>query len=708
MIEYNYILDRDEGDETRVFKPDKIPTELPDLVYIEGPNSSGKSTLLHILALSLHGLKKKKIDPALRNKMNDLMSSKHQRLKFDVKITNKDNSLKIISKKDDSKKPEIVVYEICDGKKTILTPELFERKYNLIYDIPDNPTERLNQLTYAIKDIQQTYGNRVGVLRSYILKVITDIRNSRDPERLDRFRKQLEKGQREYEGLEKEIDYTKKDLDLLEKYTYSKYYYQYLEEYDNVAKKIKSLDIEKGRKGKQIIKRSKEFENLKIATKVSIKIMQGIFHEVTLLLKNLIPKKERHLLEVWEKIDFNEALRDLEFNDYLKEGILTFKSMLLINAKEKEKTLIEAKMYQQLIEFLEHYKTSDIIIPGVEKSIPEFINVLRQANKKNEELLTFSTNVKKTIELLNQLNENRKIVEKDHFPKLRNLKENEPEISNGFSDYNEIQEESSELEKELKKIEEKRASYRMECAKKGINEEEVEGILVKMEEIKELSPYFRYTEEQLMMKIANLNKTFLDNKEEMEKKKHYMRMYKGDIDKLEKKEPHKYQDYLGDLNKLLEKCQYLEQKLLMQYNEYLSSIINKKPQPLKSKDKEQTKYLEEVANFLGKKVGFVRHIDKEYKVRTIDLMEGVITTESGKIIRLTDMGTGQSQSAYLKGLLNATDDRKIIALFDEVAMMDNKSLMPIFEKFKELYKKGQLLVGIVVQMADEVKVVPKT
>ncbi len=71
------------------------------------------------------------------------------------------------------------------------------------------------------------------------------------------------------------------------------------------------------------------------------------------------------------------------------------------------------------------------------------------------------------------------------------------------------------------------------------------------------------------------------------------------------------------------------------------------------------------------------------------------------------MGTGQGQSAYLLGLLNTNDNRKIIALFDEVAMMDFFSLEPIYKKFKDLYDADRLLVGIVVKMADEIKITEK-
>ena len=57
MIIYDYEIKRfNKSGEFEVFKPEKIPRELDNIVYIEGPNSSGKSTLLNLIALGLHGL----------------------------------------------------------------------------------------------------------------------------------------------------------------------------------------------------------------------------------------------------------------------------------------------------------------------------------------------------------------------------------------------------------------------------------------------------------------------------------------------------------------------------------------------------------------------------------------------------------------------------------------------------------------------------
>ena len=106
---------------------------------------------------------------------------------------------------------------------------------------------------------------------------------------------------------------------------------------------------------------------------------------------------------------------------------------------------------------------------------------------------------------------------------------------------------------------------------------------------------------------------------------------------------------------------------------------------------------------LMKKI-YIKHIKKNYLVRKIDVINEEIITDEKKIIRFKDIGTGHSQAAYLLGLLSMSDERKIIALFDEVAMMDTVTMKPIFEKLKSLYNDKKLLLGIIVQKADKVQV----
>ena len=221
MIQFDYLLERDESDEVKRFKPDKIPTALPNIVYIEAPNSSGKSTLLNILALGFHGLKKDNLNDALNNRMNALVSSSHQKLTFSIQVTNEDSSLELTSKRD-SPDGEIMVRETLNGKTNLLTPEAFHRKYNLIYDVPDNPTERLNQLVYEIRDIQKMYGNRLGAFRNHIVEITNAVQRGRDPKRVEELKGRIDAITSELSKMNQTLEVDEAFLETLEKYYYAR------------------------------------------------------------------------------------------------------------------------------------------------------------------------------------------------------------------------------------------------------------------------------------------------------------------------------------------------------------------------------------------------------------------------------------------------------------------------------------------------------
>ena len=89
MIEFDYLIKRDEGDKVVEYKPKAIKNKISSVSYIEGPNSSGKSTLLNIIALGFFGSKSEddEINSSLKLKLQNMLSSSHQKLVFDVEIT---------------------------------------------------------------------------------------------------------------------------------------------------------------------------------------------------------------------------------------------------------------------------------------------------------------------------------------------------------------------------------------------------------------------------------------------------------------------------------------------------------------------------------------------------------------------------------------------------------------------------------------------
>ncbi len=701
MIEYDYIIKRNEEDEVVTYIPDKIPKQLPNLVYIEGPNSSGKSTLLHMIALSLHGLNKENMNPALKHKMESLLYSSYQDVKFEFKIQNVDKTLEIISHKDDPTNSQIIVYEVKNGKKVPISADKFERDYNLIYDIPEDPTQRLKQMTESIKWLQQSWGNRARLLVSNIQKVSNDVKNSKDPKRIQELEGNLIKANQVYRELLDKNNQNKVFLDMLEKYTYCRSFLDYNYQYDRINKKIGNLEKEKKKVIKNKKKISKEHEGLTNEAYELLEILEAKYDEATPTLKRLLPKENDHLIKIWEMVNFKDALKNLEFSEKFKKVNLTFKWELINITEKHEETIKEAEKWQKIIDVLQEFKAKDTEVPGIGKKISEFIIVLIEANQEYEELLNYISNIKKLIELLNNIEEKRVKLETDIFPRLLEISyDQEFEWCEDEIDTEDVYE--KEMEK-LEKIFNIYEFYQKECAKKDISLDDIQLTFKEISAIEELIPYESYLENQLLEKINHLSKSISEENTNLKKRCYNIKSLETEIERLEKKEPHKYQNKTKELTDLSNTCLKLQQKLLVNYAKYIDEVITG-IYSSNSKDKERDKYFEQISYYLGKRIGYIKYIEKEYKVKSIDMVHEIIQTEEGKIIHLTDMGTGQSQSAYLMGQLNVSDNRKIIALFDEVAMMDKKSLSPIFTKLEELYREDKLLLGVVVQMGNDLKV----
>jgi exonuclease SbcC len=702
VIKVDYLLERNYGDETKIFLPDKIPNELENLVYIEGPNSSGKSTLLNIIALGFYGLKKDELNPALRNKLSDLVSSDHQKIKFKVELTNADNSL-ILTAYRETFDDEIRIKETSGGKTTTLTPDLFHRRYNLIYDIPDNPTERLNQLTSEIKDIQKVYGNRLGAFKNYIIQITGEIRRGRDPKRLEQLRTAIAKGTAELQALNDQVQESEKFVDWLEKYHSARTYVRKCEELEALDVRAQKLKKQIGETEKKTRKVNRQYQNYLEATKKKIGEMREHQLTIGILIEAFLPKEERHHLALWNRIDMDSALEDYEVTATLDSEILALKRILAKQFnpdKENRKDLAEAKIYSELIDFLDNYRNSDVILPG-DKTIDEFIALLEEANKQNKEIKVKAENYERVNKLLDDLREERRIANQLLKELHQISKENTAEEGDEPDDL--LEKELEQLDKKSDVLKQSCEFYRMECAKKDINDNNVHKILDELDSSDFIEPYRVYDEGQLEDALTEMRSDIEAKNKTIRSKSEGVRLSRNELSRQEKLEPHKYQDKLPELEALLDKVMRLEKKLTKDFDDKIKIIMARNP----TKCAKDDFYLEEVAKYLGRRVGYIRHLEESYKVNKIDLVAGDIITESGKRIKLTDMGTGQSQSAYLTGLLNTDDKRRIIALFDEVAMMDTSSLEPIYKKFRELYKNDRLLLGIVVQKGETVKVVSK-
>ena len=220
-----------------------------------------------------------------------------------------------------------------------------------------------------------------------------------------------------------------------------------------------------------------------------------------------------------------------------------------------------------------------------------------------------------------------------------------------------------------------------------------------------INQYLSLSEKQVLVEIKKLQATIIDKRGELSGLRTVIGQHMLEFRNLENQKPHKFEKHVEVIGDLLRRTDAISQKILAKYNIKLKKLIKKDVKKEQKLNTEELMYYDEVSKYLAQRIGTFRHIDKVYRAKVVDLISGKIFTDDEEIIYITDIGTGQSQSAYILSLLNVKNDgRKIIALFDEIAMMDDSSLKPIYSRLRELHKSNQLLLGILVQRSNKITV----
>jgi len=711
MITYDYLIDRNIGEGKSIkFSPGQIPTKLKNVIVIEGPNSSGKSTLLNIIALGLLGTKSSRINPTLQSKMSSLLDLNHQKIKFSFQITLDHEKLILKSEKNDIDGTEFIVKESIDGKTFHpLSFESFEKKYNLIYDIPNNPTERLPELLKELKEEQFQFGNRFKDFGFFLHNIITEINSSRNPERLKRLKKKLAEEERNRKKLAKELPELEAFLDQLEKNAYAEYYYYYNNEGEWLTKRKNKLEQEikkikgKGRKITTTISRTKGK-----VYKLQVNFTED-YKKVTPLIQSALPKNERSRFKIWK--DVNPYCSEINELNTVKIEATHFQDIFgrEIEGLKKDRSFIDARILAKLFYALEEFEDSILMIPELEVTIAELVGILRKEIDKSSIMI-------KKYDILNQINsflKDLKITIKELQTTQKELEQESAaseNLSEDIDGFDEKKRQFKKMEDDLALFATKCNEYFQRCISKGVNQEKLENLTYK-ELVKEMprsgkvNQYLSLTEKQVLDKIEKLQDEIVEKRGQLSGLDTVMTQRRKDVKSLENQKPHKFEAHINELNDLHRKTEAISQKILSKYNTNLKNLINKKVKEDQKLDKDESRYYNEVSKYLAHRIGYFRHIDRTYRAKVVDLISGKIETDSEEVIYISDMGTGQTQSAYILSLLNIkNDDRMIIALFDEIAMMDDASLEPIYVKMRELYKSNQLLLGILVQKSNELTV----
>jgi len=691
MIKYDYKIIRDEEDEIKEYRPNLIPKELPDLCYIKGPNSSGKSTLLNIIGVAFRGGNRKEINKSLRKKMNSIIEDKNQRIEFELNLYNKDERINITK---DINTNQIISRLYMGDSNKLLSPEKLEEKYNLIYDIPEDPINRLNKLIETIKTSQLEMLSRVKDYHNFLREEFEKIKKSKNYKEISKYKNKIINIDEKKEILKNEIYEKQTEYDINSNYYYLMKYRDYLSKYKGSVKKIEKINKEdKSKQRKKNNKISKKREKIIRYFDSS----ETKYLEIDDYVKKYLDKKS-HELEGWKAIDIDE----MRNNFIIPNRHITTLESIKEKLKEKERSVSKKKekkykMWNKVIEILEKSEEIESQVPGSDKTVNDFIELLKEENKGIKRIIEKNSNLIKAKEGIKEIedNLNRLYDELKDF-KLLKEKLNYKENDNIRDEYFSI----DELKKDRDEFKKKYIKYKELCIKNQINVDDNSIVNIVKDN------YNNYkNNEKINIRNENssenyINTTLWELKKNNEKIKNMNKTKESlvrELDQMEKAPEHRYASKKEAIQNKIVLCAEIQSKINT-YIERVDDLIE--GTNLEAKNELEEEYSEFIFEYLGKKLGTIRHIDESYNVKYVDIVNEEMITYEGKKIRFSDMGTGQSQSAYLMGKLNSLDNRKAIALIDEVAMMDTKSIAPILNKIKNLYIEGKLIAGIIVQRSD--------
>jgi len=401
MIKYNYCLEQDEEDEVKEYGP-AFPTSIKNLAILEGPNGSGKSTLLHLLALACHGLKTGDVNESLRKKIAGLVDGHLQKLSFEIALSDRNGSVVLSA----CKEVNSTSIELRNASGKLVTSEEFAKKYRLIYDIPEDPLNRLGKLLDDIRMAQFELAKRVGGLRAACLQVQTDIAGARNPEKIDRLDSEIASVKKRRRAAERDLEGQKETLKDVQRFGAAKFYSTYAEREKRARTDVAAYEKADRVRKNQKKTRSKESAALERSIRCKTDDLEFVYQQVTPLLRSMFsrgPEKEQFAL--WSDINIRaEIYPHPELNQTTRRVALHFQRVL---QDERTKlaagtSLNEARLLRDMLELLSRYQDSVMEIPGAKLSVRKFSDLLATALAEQQGVVTRDNNIGEAIVALEQ------------------------------------------------------------------------------------------------------------------------------------------------------------------------------------------------------------------------------------------------------------------------------------------------------------------
>ena len=688
------------------------------ILVIKASNSSGKSFLLNSIAYAFKALElpDDELSPTLRRSLNYLIDKEHQKINFEIDIVDPDG-FKINSKFNYLDENEIRITD-KEGVSGEIDSNEFSNRYKLLYDIPENPLDRIYKLLKSIKEFNGDILGSLNPLDIKIRDILKSIKDERDEVIIKKIQDRIDSNLELKKNREDKLNKVKEKLKDLENYNNLIRLKKSIDsksrkeiEFSNIEKELRSLKPSSRLKTstdnkKKISDLKKEIRNLNISGLLNYckeEIVENKYHEkFTFCFSKTDINLFNYLFDNSESIVNDLLVYDIEEISKFLKGIESFKNISL------DKVFKDIKSEYNEVDYRFIKDLKNAFFKYQENSVGDQIIV--ELFDKNPGLIIEQLDVyENKLSVVDDLNK----LQKDLNNTLSRLM---GKIKNGLAL-------AKKMSKEITKNKNGNNNYdkkleRANNIKESINRDKFE--------IDKL----RNTLENNGVKLSTLND--VSGRENLRENLYFKNSYCKGVEKEQieeyKKEIKKSKLFLVDLDKALlddnvkfkvedskksskyalnhREIQIFSNKLSF-FTRYMvqRNILISDNGELNSDDSlEYKSYMkiigEYVASLMGNKIIYQDNI---VEIAYIDYSSKTpyFVTPEDKKIAFSDFSGGQGSSNYLKAKLNINEERKFIVLIDEIANMDNKSLDMVIERLKELDENNKLLLAILVEPAKE-------
>lgn len=678
---------------------------------ITADNSYGKTFILNLLAYALEAdkLDEAKILDSIRNSITRYDNDDSYELEYNINLELPGGKeLKLLKEKKGGK-----LIKLDDGPP--IGHANLHNELSVIYDVPTNPSERLDSVIKDLGQWNKNLENKFDSLSEKIHDITKDFDSVRSEEKIQLFKDKIDETKLKIEEIKKLKAEKKTVLDDLE-------ILSSLNDLKLLLKKKMDLESKIHKKNKQLksipkpSKIEKKDENKIRQLNIEIQNQENIISHNIAGIISIISEDENILDYFKENITYNkhyEFVKNTNFknisdpadineiSDSFEESIKEIMDALnrFMYEKQNSKDYVINNSFERLIEIVEEMMENDIYhlfkeVTSVEaeKIKGQFESVL--SNYKIKDYSSLQQFLKKDIA---------KTVKASFvqiFRTLGNLNKEKSKkmVDDDGSKYYRLVSELKDLDNKFKTVNDNYESKRYACANKiGIkNMSEFNSIEmfndsghpIKQKFVnKELLSDIRLSIEELKNDIKKIDTNIDDEKSNLG-------IYTTKYEREDSRKPSLYNDDQKKKIKQFLQYLYMVNSNMRSFNDLISNI--EKNNLSGFKDKEDLSFIELAGKIIAYSMDnkLLRAEGNYINLEYYDMLNQQFHCSDNIIINKADVSTGLASANYLKQRIENVEGKYVVVLLDEIGNMAKNAIDKVIESLKKLENQNRLVLAV--------------